>query len=292
METILKNNMTCLTGLLLLCTVSVSGQELHSRWDELTASEWTAALKKSNETCILPIGILEKHGPHVPIGSDLIQVREWAARTTKREYAVVFPDFFYGQINEAKHQPGIFALPERVVWDLLEATCDEIARNGFKKIVIINGHGGNPQMIRYFIQTRLEKSRNYAVYFFEPGSDPEYEKKVAALRKSDPAGDQHAGERETSSLLYLRPDLVKMDSANNESGANQKRLAIPNVYTAIWWYASYPNHYAGEGAKATRELGQLVTEHFIDSFTVALKAIKADTKTLQLQKEFFDRVNR
>jgi len=83
-----------------------------------------------------------------------------------------------------------------------------------------------------------------------------------------------------------------MDSANNESGANQKRLAIPNVYTAIWWYASYPNHYAGEGAKATRELGQLVTEHFIDSFTVALKAIKADTKTLQLQKEFFDRVNR
>jgi creatinine amidohydrolase len=292
METILKKNMTCLTGLLLFCTVSVVGQELHSRWDELTASEWTAALKKSNETCILPIGILEKHGPHVPIGSDLIQVREWAARTTKREYAVVFPDFFYGQINEAKHQPGIFALPERVVWDLLEATCDEIARNGFKKIVIINGHGGNPQMIRYFIQTRLEKFRNYAVYFFEPGSDPEYEKKVAALRKSDPAGDQHAGERETSSLLYLRPDLVKMDSANNESGANQKRLAIPNVYTAIWWYASYPNHYAGEGAKATRELGQLVTEHFIDSFTAALKAIKADTKTLQLQKEFFDRVNR
>jgi creatinine amidohydrolase len=147
-------------------------------------------------------------------------------------------------------------------------------------------------MIRYFIQTRLEKSRNYAVYFFEPGSDPEYEKKVAALRKSDPAGDQHAGERETSSLLYLRPDLVKMDSANNESGANQKRLAIPHVYTAIWWYASYPNHYAGEGAKATRELGQLVTEHFVDSFAAALKAIKTDTKTLQLQKEFFDRVNR
>src|SRR4051812_42719708 len=98
-------------------------QELHSRWDELTASEWPRALKESNETCILPIGILEKHGPHVPIGSDLIQVREWAARATKNEYAVVFPDFFYGQINEAKHQPGAFALPERVVWDLLEATC-------------------------------------------------------------------------------------------------------------------------------------------------------------------------
>jgi creatinine amidohydrolase len=172
----------------------------------------------------------------------------------------------------------------------LEATCDEIARNGFNKIVIINGHGGNPQLIRYFIQTRLEKRRNYAVYFFEPGSDSAYQKKMNELYKSDPAGDQHAGERETSSLLYLRPDLVKMDSAGNESGANQKRLDIPNVYTAIWWYADYPNHYAGEGAKATRELGQLVNEHYIETLVKALKAIKADKKTLELQNEFFNRV--
>lgn len=165
---------------------AISAQVLRSRWDELTASDWPMALRNSNHTCSLPIGILEKHGPHVPIGSDLIQVREWAARATKREYAVVFPDYFYGQINEAKHQPGIFALPERVVWDLLEATCDEIARNGFDKIVIINGHGGNPQMIRYFIQTRLEKQRDYAVYFFEPGTDAEFTKKMNAMHKSDP----------------------------------------------------------------------------------------------------------
>src|SRR5215216_2893188 len=135
----------------LLLTGFASAQDLPARWDELTASDWPKALEKSGYTCILPVGILEKHGPHVPIGSDLIQVREWAARATKKEYAVVFPDFFYGQINEAKHQPGAFALPETVVWSLLESTCDEIGRNGFKKIVIINGHGGNPQMIRYFM---------------------------------------------------------------------------------------------------------------------------------------------
>ena len=92
-------------------------------------------MERSSRTCILPIGILEKHGPHAPIGSDLIQVREWAARATKKEYAVVFPDYFYGQINKAKHQPGAFALPEKVVWELLESTCDEIARNGFDKII-------------------------------------------------------------------------------------------------------------------------------------------------------------
>ena len=146
------------------------------------------------------------------------------------------------------------------------------------------------QLIRYFIQTRLEKQRNYAVYFFEPPADSAYRKQIAALHKSDPAGDQHAGERETSSLLYLRPDLVKMDSARNESGANQNRLNIPNVYTAIWWYADYPNHYAGEGSKATAELGKLVNEHYIESLIQALKAIKADKKTLELQNEFFERV--
>jgi len=287
----MKRSNICLVALLILFpSFYAFSQDLHSRWDELTASDWPKAMDRSAKTCILPIGILEKHGPHVPIGSDLIQVREWAARASKKEYAVVFPDYFYGQINEARHQPGTFALPERVVWDLLENTCDEIARNGFTKIVIINGHGGNPQLIRYFIQTRLEKRRNYALYFFEPSSDSAFVAQMSKLHKSDPAGDQHAGERETSTLLYLRPDLVKMDSASNESGANQKRWNIPNVYTAIWWYASYPNHYAGEGAKATKELGQLVTDHFVDQLVKALKAVKADTKTLELQKEFYDRV--
>ena len=267
-----------------------TAQTLPARWDELVASDWSKALQQSDSTCILPIGILEKHGPHAPIGSDLIHVREWAARATKKEYAVVFPDYFYGQINEARHQPGTFSLPPTVVWDLLDATCTEIARNGFKKIVIINGHGGNPNLLQYFVQTQLDKKRDYAVYFFTPGRDSAYNAKVKNIRKSDPAGDSHAGENETSTLLYLRPELVKMDSAKIESGENLKRLAIPNVYTAIWWYSSYPNHYAGEGNVATANLGKVITENTVASLAQALKAIKADNKTLRLQNEFFDRV--
>jgi creatinine amidohydrolase len=274
---------------LLFISNGLLSQQLPARWDELTASDWPKAMAKSAKTCILPIGILEKHGPHAPIGSDLIHVREWAARATKQEYAVVFPDFFYGQIYEAKHQPGTFALPSRVVWDLLEATCDEIGRNGFEKIVIINGHGGNPNLLRYFVQSQLERKRSYAVYFFEPTPDSVVTAKVNKIHKSNPAGDAHAGETETSTLLYLRPDLVKMDSAKNESGENLKRLSLPNLYTGIWWYSSYPNHYAGEGAKASKELGQVITENVISQLVNALKAVKADTKTLELQNEFYDR---
>lgn len=278
--------------ILIFFSVNAFSQTIPSRWDELTASDWPLALEKSSKTCILPIGVLEKHGPHAPIGSDLIHVREWAARATKQEYAVVFPDYFYGQINEARHLHGTFALPSRLIWDLLDATCEEIGRNGFNKILIINGHGGNPQLLRYFVQSQLEKKRDYVVYYFDPAQDQQLQEQVAKIRKSDPAGDQHAGESETSSLLYLRPDLVKMDRATQESGENQKRLpSIPNVYTGIWWYAAYPHHYAGEGGKASKELGKVITENRIQAIANALKAIKADTKTLELQNQFFNEVD-
>ena len=276
---------------LLFITLQSAAQNIPTRWDELTASDWPIALEKSNYTCILPSGILEKHGPHAPIGSDLIHVREWSARATKKEYAVVFPDYFYGQINEAKHQFGTFSLPSKLVWDLLDATCQEIARNGFKRIVIVNGHGGNPELIRYFIQSQLERKREYAVYFFDPIIDPSVIAKEKELHQSDPKTDQHAGENETSSLLYLRPDLVKMDLATNESGAKQNRLPLnPDLYTAIWWFADYPNHYAGEGAKATAELGKVITEAKIEALVKALKSVKADNKTLELQQQYFDQI--
>ena len=275
---------------LAIAASGAAAQDLPARWDELTASDWPKAIERSAATCILPIGILEKHGPHAPIGSDLIHVREWSARATKKEYAVVFPDYFYGQIYEARHQPGTFALPPRLVLEMLESTCEEIGRNGFKKIVIVNGHGGNPNLLRYFIQSQLGQRHDYVVYFFDPAPDPAVDEQVKKLRKSDPAGDQHAGERETSTLLYLRPDLVQMDRATTESGANQKRLMLPDLYTAIWWYASYPNHYAGEGGQATAELGRVLTEARIDALVRALKAVKADQAAPALQKEFFDRV--
>src|SRR5438105_14060998 len=120
--------------------------------------------------------------------------------------------------------------------------------------------------------------------------DSAFTKKMLSERKSDIAYDQHAGEGETSRLLYLRPDVVKMDSANNESGKPQRRLHIKNAYTPIWWYADYPNHYAGEGSKATKEYGKLLVDQYVDQLAKTIKAIKADKETLALQEEFYNRM--
>jgi creatinine amidohydrolase len=65
-------------------------------------------------------------------------------------------------------------------------------------------------------------------------------------------------------------------------------LTVP----AICWYADFPNHYAGDGSKATKEPGEMIHEHTISQLITALKAVKAETKTLALQKEFFDRVKK
>lgn len=113
------------------------------------------------------------------------------------------------------------------------------------------------------------------------------------MRKTPADGDMHGGERETSILLSLRPELMKMDRAVQESGEDQKRSVLPdNIYTPIWWYSSFPNHYAGDGSNATKELGQLVVNQEVDWFTKALKVIKADTKTLEIQNKYSNEVDK
>ena len=74
------------------------------------------------------------------------------------------------------------------------------------------------------------------------------------LRPNGPAKktkiDMHAGEGETSNVMVSHPDLVHMDRAGKESGADQARLTLPeHLYTAIWWYARFPNHYSGDGTR-------------------------------------------
>ncbi|WP_142712740.1 creatininase family protein [Fodinibius sediminis] len=277
--------------LFILLPAGVSAQQLTPQWEELTASDWERALSASDSTCILPLGILEKHGPHAPMGSDLIVARRLALEAAGREYAVVFPPFYFGQVHEAKHLGGTFSLSSDLLWELLKETVDEIARNGFNKIVLVNGHGGNNYLLPYFVQSQLEEDKNYVTYLYSTERSPEQTEKVNALRKSDPSRDMHAGEGETSLLLHLRPDLVKLDEATRESGADQDRLDLPeSLYTGIWWYARFPLHYAGKAEVATAELGKLMFDYRVKSLVKALGDVKNDHTTRIIQQEYFNKV--
>ena len=86
--------------------VASAQQKLSVHWEELTGPEFVTAIQRSQGACILPIGILEKHGPHMPIGSDLLNARYVALHAAEQQYAVVFPEYYFGQIAEARQEPG------------------------------------------------------------------------------------------------------------------------------------------------------------------------------------------
>ena len=269
---------------LLFITPGQAQTKLSVHWEELTAADFQSAIAQSKGTCLLPFGILEKHGPHLPLGTDLLDVRYVALNAAQQEYAVVFPQYYFGQIFEARHEPGTVAYSGHLQLELLQETTDEMSRNGCKKIIIVNGHGGNENLLPFFAQSQLEKPHDYVVYVMGiVGSPPGGPAKKTAV-------DMHAGESETSKMLISSPNLVHIDRANQESGADQARLKLPDtLYTGIWWYASFPNHYSGDGAAATRELGEFEMKAWQDAIVTAIRAVKADDESLKLQNEFFEK---
>ncbi len=271
---------------LLLGGYAADGQAKRSvKWEELTSADFRDAIAQAQGTCLLPFGILEKHGPHLPLGTDLLDVRYAALHAAEQNYAVVFPEYYFGQIFEAKHEAGTIAYSAELQLKLLQETTDEMARNGCKKIIIVNGHGGNENLLPYFAQSQLDKPHDYVVYVQwgreEPKGGPEKKDHV----------DMHAGETETSTMMIARPDLVHQERAASESGADQKRVNLPDdVYTGIWWYARFPNHYSGEGALATKELGTFEMNVWIAAIDGAIRAVKADDESLKLQNEFYEKI--
>ncbi|HMC55402.1 MAG TPA: creatininase family protein [Gemmatimonadaceae bacterium] len=262
---------------------------LSVHWEELTAADFRDAIGRAQGTCLLPIGIMEKHGPHLPLGNDLLNVRYVALNAAQQEYAVVFPEYYFGQIFEAKHEPGTVAYSRGLQLQMLQETTDEMARNGCKKVIIVNGHGGNNSLLPFFAQSQLESPHDYVVYIHGNNRSGPGEPK----HKSDPATDMHAGEGETSMSMIARPDLVHLDRATQESGADQGRIKLPDgVYTGIWWYGRFPNHYAGEGAVASRELGDFEVKTWISGVVQTIRAVKADSESLRLQTEFYERSKR
>src|SRR5271168_5244043 len=102
----------CLMMVLVSTGMAVAAQaqsKLSTRWEELTGADFRDAIQQAQGTCLLPFGILEKHGPHLPLGTDLLNVRYASLHAAAQEYAVVFPEYYFGQIFEAKHEPGTVA---------------------------------------------------------------------------------------------------------------------------------------------------------------------------------------
>jgi creatinine amidohydrolase len=274
------------TGMTSAQQAGTAAAELSIKYEELSAPEFVQAVARSGSTCLLPLGILEKHGPHLPLGTDLLDCREVSFRAARQEYTIVFPAYYVGQIFEARHQPGTIAYSTQLMLNILQETCDELARNGIKKIILVNGHGGNEHFLRFFCQSQLAAKKDYAVYLFDP---PDFSSDATLKRLRKTTLDGHAGEMETSTILAHRPDLAHPERSGEESGEDLKRLAdLKYAYTGIWWYASQPNHYRGDGSYGNKGEGETILKLEAGFLAEMIRSVKNDAVTLRLQNEFFE----
>ena len=236
-----------------------------------------------------PDRVIEKHGDHLPLGQDTIYIHRVCTLAAEKEAAMVFPFYYFGQILEAKHVPGTIAIHGDLLLPLLENVCDEIARNGFHKVVIVNGHGGNNSMLPFFCQLQLDKHKPYVVYLSGlPGRDEAVEK----VREAKVDG--HGGEGETCSMLHLRADLVKVD----RFGSYGKPLGRADAFkrkgisAGHWWYSDFPGHFAAEKVPLTAEKGRVFVEAHVRNIVEQIQLIKSDDSPITLYEEFHDRATK
>jgi creatinine amidohydrolase len=182
------------------------------RWEEMTSPE-IGALDRERTVVILPIGSVEQHGRHMPIGTDtmLAQAVSLAAAEADPEIAVMPPPW-YGFSAHHMRFPGSITLRAETLMAVAEDIVGSLVTHGFRRILIVNGHGGNNGVIDVLGSTLGHKhygqARIAALTYFALAKDA-----IARLRKSEIGGMGHACEFETAMVQHIRPELVKIDRA-------------------------------------------------------------------------------
>jgi creatinine amidohydrolase len=251
-------------------------------WEHLTSPDIKTAAEK-NLVTVLPIGSIEIHGPHMPTGTDSITIREVARMAAEKEPAVVLPTLYYAYVPENRHFPGTISLSAKTLLPMLEEICDEVARNGFKKIIIVNGHGGNNSLLRLFLRETLHRKRDYTIYaLIEPWFS--LGETIGNLCEGRTIG--HACEVETSIGLYLFEKLIKMENVKEEAKTGSTGLPT-GVETPVDWQAYALQLYLGDPRLATSDKGRIIVEKLVDFLADAIRKVKQDEKVPRILDEFY-----
>lgn len=268
-------------------------------WENLRCEEFEEAVRKSNGVCVVPIGCLEKHGPHSPLGTDTIIATGTCIKAAEMEPVVIFPTMFFGDKTGAGEFPGtvIFSLETR--WHIFRETCNEIHRNGFRKILFVNGHGGNTGMLDTF--TRAMMQENPDVMCFTTATGGDFKDTVLGiladpdtysyLTEEDRAALQdivdrnihtgHACFSETARAYYYRPETVRLDGIADESGDSTHRFddfKKHGIKTHFAWMGDYPNSYSGTNQYVLNErIAKAFSEHRIPKVAAQFRFLKNET---------------
>ena len=279
------------------------------KWENLREEEFKGAIEKSGGLCIMVLGCLEKHGQHLPVGTDSLKGDKIAELAAEKAGVMMFPTTMWlGDVscNHSMEKPGesrmrgYVSMSTDLLLTVLEELCDEIARNGFKKILLLGSHGGNTPLLQYFQRSQLYKKKDYITmigkaYDFAEQLQPANMLKVATenpdylpmLTKEDletlakfaetGTGGGHGDFRETMLVQGTYPELVREDKFDAESGIRLDRYkGIPGVdATLIGWFANCPNAFGGYAPfGCSKTIGEAGLKMSVDRLAAILEDLK------------------
>ncbi len=255
------------------------------RYEKLTWPEINDAVELG-KVCIVPCGAVEQHGPHLPLDVDLVcplGVAHGAGRAAPEDI-LVLPIISYGYTGHVMDFPGTINCHYEHFMHMVLDVAKSLAYHGFKKIILLNGHGSNMPNLdlvarRANLETDAECVRTGWWQFLMV--DPEF---MPSWRESKfPGGIAHACELETSMYLYLDGENVRKDKIKNgvisfnedNSPFNYVDLFAHGPGTVVSWTSSYSDTgVLGEAELATAEKGERACDEAVKQLVNYVKYFK------------------
>ncbi len=236
-------------------------------WQDMTTEEF-ARLDAARAIAVLPVGAIEQHGPHLPVSVDACINRGVLARALELAPddlpVTVLPMLPVGKSNEHIDFPGTLTLSAPTLIRVWTEVGASVARAGVRKLVLFNSHGGQVAVIDIVARDlRIEHRMLVVPYSWSDAGIPD-----DLFPPEEVQHGIHAGAIETAMMLHLRPDLVRMDRAENfrslsmEMAAGYRRLS-PIGRVRMGWQAQdlNPDGACGDATNADAERGRALVEH-------------------------------